>query len=287
MGMSRVGVIFDCDGTLLDSMGMWHSLDDRIAERAGVVFTKADRDIFTSSTLDESADHMHMKYGIGTSGSHVAQMIKDELMGYYESEATTRAGVDDLVRGLHELGIPMAVASSTPSEYLLVGLETVGLAPYFESVVSVEDIRSSKREPLVYDKARESLGTARELTWGVEDAAYALQTLMRAGYRTCGIYDTDIAGTFEQLSEFSELTLRSFDHITPQTFLDLAVSGRSAWSKSDGAANGPSRKRQASEHGQIKSRDPQIRAANEDDDGYDPYSDRTERAPLFERDPWD
>lgn len=31
----------------------------------------------------------------------------------------------------------------------------------------------------------------------------------------------------------------------------------------------------------------QIRAANEDDDGYDPYSDRVERRPLFERDPWD
>lgn len=30
----------------------------------------------------------------------------------------------------------------------------------------------------------------------------------------------------------------------------------------------------------------QIRAAGEDDDGYDPYSDRTETEPLFERDPW-
>lgn len=29
-----------------------------------------------------------------------------------------------------------------------------------------------------------------------------------------------------------------------------------------------------------------LRAANEDDDGYDPYSDRVERTPLFERDPW-
>ncbi len=33
--------------------------------------------------------------------------------------------------------------------------------------------------------------------------------------------------------------------------------------------------------------DPCIRAANEDDDGYDPYSDRQEARPLFERDPWD
>lgn len=33
--------------------------------------------------------------------------------------------------------------------------------------------------------------------------------------------------------------------------------------------------------------DPAIRAENEDDDGYDPYSDRREERPLFESDPWD
>lgn len=38
----------------------------------------------------------------------------------------------------------------------------------------------------------------------------------------------------------------------------------------------------------LKPKDPFIRAENEDDDGYDPYSDRRpEREPLFERDPWD
>ena len=37
----------------------------------------------------------------------------------------------------------------------------------------------------------------------------------------------------------------------------------------------------------LKPKDPFIRAENEDDDGYDPYSDRRpEREPLFERDPW-
>ncbi len=35
-----------------------------------------------------------------------------------------------------------------------------------------------------------------------------------------------------------------------------------------------------------KARDPLIRPANEDDDGYDPYSDRREAEPLFEADPW-
>lgn len=33
--------------------------------------------------------------------------------------------------------------------------------------------------------------------------------------------------------------------------------------------------------------DPSIRAENEDDDGYDPYSDRREERPLFEQDPWE
>ena len=35
-----------------------------------------------------------------------------------------------------------------------------------------------------------------------------------------------------------------------------------------------------------KPRDPVVRAENEDDDGYDPYSDRREEQPLYEEDPW-
>lgn len=220
---TNIGIVFDCDGTLLDSMAMWHSLDDRIAERAGVTLTMADRDVLTASTLRECGDYLHGKYGYGKSGADVERIISDEIMGWYASEAVVKPGADTFVRALAEHGIPMAVASSTPAVFLREGLENVGLARYMRAIVSVEDFNTSKREPLVYDAARESLRTDRAHTWGFEDAVYALQTLSRAGYRTAAVYDSDIAGTHEQLTAASDLFIASFTDITVDEFLKMVA----------------------------------------------------------------
>ncbi len=219
-----IGVIFDCDGTLLDSMEMWHSLDDRIAEEAGVVFTKEDKDFLTAGTLRECADYMHEKHGIGCSGADVERMIHDETAKWYATEAVPRPGAAAFVRGLHAAGVPMAVASSTPPQNLRAGLETAGLAQYMSAIVSVEDAGAPKREPLVYDMARQVLGTPRCRTWGFEDARYAIETLSRAGYRTVGVFDTDVAGTREELAAAADVFIASFTEMTAEEFLAVAYA---------------------------------------------------------------
>ncbi len=105
---SDIGVIFDCDGTLLDSMPMWHSLDDRIAQRAGVQLTQADRDYFTQATLRECGDYIHDRYGFGASGAAVEQMIAGEIMHWYADEPVMKPGAADFVRGLAEAAVKAA-----------------------------------------------------------------------------------------------------------------------------------------------------------------------------------
>ena len=56
------------------------------------------------------------------------------------------------------------------------GARATGIADYFSAIVSVEEVGASKREPAVYDRAREAMGTERALTWGFEDALYAMDT---------------------------------------------------------------------------------------------------------------
>ncbi|MCI9129745.1 MAG: HAD family phosphatase [Eggerthellaceae bacterium] len=208
--MERTGVIFDCDGTLLDSMHMWHTFDDRLAERAGVTFTKADKDYMTAATLEECGRYMHERYGIGTSAANVMDMIHDEMLSFYQKEVTPKAGAPELVRALADANIPMAVASSTPSELLRVGLARTDLDAAMLAIVSVEDVSSSKREPKVYDTARAALGTERAATWGVEDALYAIRTLNSADYRTLAVFDSVTAGAPEDLQREADVFLESF-----------------------------------------------------------------------------
>lgn len=219
---NRIGVIFDCDGTLLDSMGVWHDMDLRLAEIVGVEFTPEDGEFLTSCNIYECGEYLHGKYGLGTSGADVVDIINGHMMEFYKHSAAPRPGAMEFVRGLYELGVPLSVASSTVPALLHQGLETAGFLPYFRAVVSVDDVASSKREPAVYDRARAPLGTTRACTWGFEDALYAVRTLNASGYRTCGVYDDDISGKACDLERESDLFITSFTEISPKEFLQFA-----------------------------------------------------------------
>ena len=126
-------------------------------------------------------------------------MIDEYMLDFYRNRAEARPGALEFVQGLAQAGAHLTVASSSPKPYLMAGIERCGFAPYLERVLSVEDVHSTKREPDVWDRAREIMGTSKQLTWGVEDSAYAIGTLAGAGYRTLGIYDSDDAGAWDAL----------------------------------------------------------------------------------------
>ncbi len=288
MAGSAFGVIFDCDGTLVDSMGAWRELEADLARRVGAELDKEDTDALTTMSIPECGAYLHGKFGLGASPEEVVDMIDGFMMDFYANRSVARPGALSFVRGLAEAGVPMAVASSTPSALLRAGIEHAGFAPYMRAVVSVDDVGKSKREPAVYDRAREALGTTRAQTWGFEDAVYALRTLNAAGYRTFGVYDCDLSGTFEELACEADMAARSFEDASAAEFLKVAnphvrvVYKPVAKTGAVGAAN------TAGAAAVARAKDDSfLRAENEDDDGYDPYSDRREEAPLFEANPWD
>lgn len=217
-----LGIIFDCDGTLLDSMGVWRELEADLARRVGADLSKEDRDALTTMTIPECGAFLHGKFGLGASGTEVMGMIDEFMMDFYEHRALPKPGVMAFVRGLAEHDIPMAVASSTPSSLLRAGIRSAGLEPYIRAVVSVDDVGRSKREPAVYDRARESLDTTCAETWGFEDALYAIRTLRGAGYHTMGVYDCDMSATWAELQAEAEYAVRSFEDILAGEFLQIA-----------------------------------------------------------------
>lgn len=219
MAKENIGVVFDCDGTLLDSMDVWRRLEDNLAQRANTQLCKEDTDALTTMTIPECGRYMHGKFGLGDSPEEVERIINEFMMDYYANHATARPGALDLVKGLHAAGVPMAVASSTPKPLLDAGLAHVGMAPYFKAIVSVDQAGKSKRDPDVYDLARESLGTSREETWGFEDALYAVNTLKQAGYRAFAIYDCDMSGTRENLRAAADEFIETFEGFTAEDLL--------------------------------------------------------------------
>lgn len=216
--MQVTGVIFDCDGTLLDSGEAWLSCQNSITSLGGIELTEEEVDTVCALTIPETGEFFHHQFGIASSPEEVVDIIYESMGHHYQEQAVAKPGALDFVKALAVKGIVCSVASSTPRPLLEIGLAQTGFAPYLKAIVSVDDAGASKREPAVYDLARSFMGTEKETTWVFEDSVYALRTLIKAGYHTVGIYDDDVAGTLEELS-IADITIQAFSELDPATFI--------------------------------------------------------------------
>ena len=147
MDAFRIGVIFDCDGTLIDSMMVWRETEAGLARRANVTLTAAEIDALTAMTIPECGAFFHERFGLGSSGDEVVAMMDELMLEFYRERALARPGALEFVQALAERGVRMSVASSSPQPYLQAGLERCGFAPYLDAIVSVDDVGASKHEP--------------------------------------------------------------------------------------------------------------------------------------------
>lgn len=213
------GVIFDCDGTLLDTMGLWYTMEEKLAASVGHRLSVSEQDYLRTCTLEEAARFFFERLGVGASVDDVERTIEAMACDFYAHEAKPRPGVLEFLARLQQAGVRCAIASSSPHSMLDPGAAGSGIETYLDAIVSTDDVGVSKREPAVYDRTRELLGTPREQTWVFEDAAYAVHTARTAGYPVLATWDCDDSGTFEELSQIADHAVRSYEDIDTERFL--------------------------------------------------------------------
>lgn len=105
-------VIFDCDGTLLDSMPAWHALQERFAQKAGIALNPMQLVRLNANTLPETAAFFHRECGLGGSVEEVLDDAHQILLSEYRDNVLARNGAVELARRLSGDGVKLAVASA-------------------------------------------------------------------------------------------------------------------------------------------------------------------------------
>lgn len=208
--MAKKGMILDCDGTLLDSMGVWRDIDNRLAARASYTLSAEEKAFLNSYTVPEVCQWFHDTLDLGASWQDVYGMIDQIMRAYYAQEVQARPGAAAFVRALHDAGVGCVIVSSTAHDLLDLGLDHCGMADLIDDIVSTEDVDLSKRDPRIYQIACERMGTARQDTWGIDDSLYAVEAMHQAGYRTIGMFDHDDAGSRAQLAAVADICVGGF-----------------------------------------------------------------------------
>ena len=170
------GAIFDADGTLLDSMGMWDTVGERYLISQGVRPPAGLREALFPLSLAQCAVYLKDRFALPLAPSAIEAGINGVIRSFYAGEVVAKAGVLDFLRGLKAKGVPLYLATATDREVITKGLERTGILPLLDGLVTCGDLGVDKRTPDIFDYARDQMGTATEATWVFEDAVHAAAT---------------------------------------------------------------------------------------------------------------
>ncbi|MFC9909810.1 HAD family hydrolase [Streptomyces sp. NPDC127197] len=170
--LGGISVIFDLDGTLVDSEPNYYEAGRQILAEHGVPdFTWADHEQYVGISTQETVAHWKQRYRLRAS---VEDLIAAKNRRYLElARASTRAypEIRKFVELLATEGVPLAVASGSSPEAIAAILAVTGLDTQFRTVVSADEVAHGKPAPDVFLEAARRLGAAPADCVVVEDAA--------------------------------------------------------------------------------------------------------------------
>ena len=205
------GAIFDVDGTLLDSMSVWHNCGVRYLAKLGIKAEPGLGDFLFTQTNETGAIYMVDHYHLDLKPEVVAAGMSEDMENYYFHDAALKAGAWELLECLKAKDVPMTVASST-DRYLLEGaFERLDLGRFFEGIISCGELETTKSDPLIFSKAAEMIGTPPEDTWVFEDGLYAIKTAHEAGFKTVAVFDELSKEDYGEMTELADIHVNRLD----------------------------------------------------------------------------
>lgn len=199
------GVIFDVDGTLLDSVEVWMTVSSRYIRSRGLVPEKGLDEYLFSLSMEDGAAYLAERYGLKKAPQRIIEEIDEILRDYYRNTVQPREGAEDLLKWLARREIRFAAATATDRPLVESAFRRLGLLPYFQEIFTCGQVGESKRSPLIYRKAAECLGTKPEETLVVEDALFALTTAKNAGFLTAGVGESHNASDQEAIRSLADV----------------------------------------------------------------------------------
>lgn len=204
------GAIFDFDGTLLDSMFIWDTIGEDYLRTLGKEPHEDLKETFMTLTLEEAAEYYREHYKVTLSVTEIVDSINAMVEGIYRTKVTLKPGVMAYLRLLKESGVKMCVATVTDRYLVEDTLERLGILHYFSEIFTCAEVGYGKDKPIIYQKALEHLGTAKEETFVFEDSLFALETAKIDGFPTVGVYDMHESRQ-EEMKRLADCYVRSFE----------------------------------------------------------------------------
>jgi HAD superfamily hydrolase (TIGR01509 family) len=209
-------VIFDMDGTLLDTESVFRTIVFEVCTELGFEMTDAVHMSMVGGSHERTNQLLIEAYGVSFPYALFDERCRVIMRDRSHGGVPVKPGALELVKELRERNIPTAVATSSRNPHAQHHLTAAGLFDLFETIVTRDDVVNPKPHPEPYLTAARRLGVDPLKCLALEDSHSGVRAAHAAGMQTVMV--PDLVHPSEEIRALGIAVMESLDHVRLAAF---------------------------------------------------------------------
>ena len=203
--MKYRAVIFDLDGTLIDSMGIWLQIDHEYLQKRDIpVPDDLFEDVPEGNSFKEICQYFKDKFNLPDSIEEIGNEWIEMVAEHYKTDITLKPGAKELIEFLHSQNVKMAIGTSNTKHLAETVLKANNVLKYFGSIVAGCEEIKGKPFPDIFLNAAEELQIDPKDCLVIEDTLHGVRAAHNGGMDAFAIFDDNETHQVDKLKQEAE-----------------------------------------------------------------------------------
>lgn len=207
------GAIFDLDGTLIDSMGIWEKIDYDFLNKRNLKVPQDLKDKIGTLTFEEGANFFKKNFKLKESQEEILKEWHNMVVKEYSHNIKLKNNVRDFLINLKNKGVKLAIATSNTPELTKLVLENNKILDLFDSITTISEVNRNKTFPDIYLLCAKKLKLPAEKCAVFEDILPAIKSAKTAKMKTIGIYDDSSKDDENKIKEIADYYIYDYKEL--------------------------------------------------------------------------
>jgi len=205
--------VFDLDGTLLDSMWVWHAVDREFFALRGLEVPGDYAKELQSLTFRETAEYTIARFGLNETPEALMAQWNEMSFRQYRDHVRLKPGAREYLEALRARGVVLGVASNLTSHVARAVLDSNGVLDWFDALTSADEVPRGKSFPDIWLLAAQKLGVEPRLCVAFDDVAKSLAGIRAAGMTACAVREPDMPQDWAWMQREFDCWIESFEDL--------------------------------------------------------------------------
>lgn len=212
-------MVFDFDGVLVDSPGIYFRTMGNFLERHGLKLSREELSRLISFSFKQEFEFLKEKHGLGVDFEHFKKETLVESRKMMQKELRLVPGSMELVASLRQKSALLGVASNNDRSVVEWALNKFGIKKYFDAIVDVSCVEKPKPAPDIYQKNAELLSLLPHECAGIDDSVVGCRAVKNAGFYCIGLHN----GFTKPRDLEADLVVEKMSELSAEKILALGV----------------------------------------------------------------